>query len=99
MLRAGRPNRNNYDSVTNELLQERRGNVIDAAGDDDLVERRVPPPAIVTVGVAGADGAIFAVAAGDEAVIKRPRALRQARDDLDRPDVGRQVRKIGGLVA
>src|ERR1700733_10659866 len=99
MLRARRADGNDHDPVWRELLQQRRGNVIDAAGDDDLVEWLSLRPAVITVGVAGADGAVLAVAARVEAVIDGPRALRQRGDDLDRPDIRRQVRKIGGLIA
>src|ERR1700733_7240359 len=76
-----------------------RGNVIDAAGDNDLVQRRILFPAVVAVGIAGADGAILAVAAGDQAVIEHSCTLRQGGDDLDRPDIWGEVRKIGRLVA
>src|SRR3984957_21047966 len=98
MLRALRADRNDHDPVWGEWREQWRGNVIDAAGDDDLVERLSVRPAVITVGVAGADGAVLAVAARDEAVIDRPRPLRQGGDDLDRPDIGRQVCRIGGLV-
>src|ERR1700722_7448065 len=99
MLRAGWPDRNDHDPVWRQLLQQRRGDVIDAAGDNDLFKRRILLPAVIAVGVAGLYGAILAVAARDEAVVERSRALRQGGDDLDRPDIRRQVRKIGGLIA
>ena len=38
-----------------ELLQQRRRDVVDAAGDDDLVERRRFRPAVIAVGVLGRD--------------------------------------------
>ena len=56
-------------------------------------------PAVVAVGVPGPDRAVFAVAVGDQAVVERAGALSERRDDLDRPDVRREVRQIGGLVA
>jgi hypothetical protein len=69
MLRAGRTHGNDHDPVRNELLQERRWDVIDAAGDDDLVKRRVLLPAVIAVGVTCADRAILAIAARDETIV------------------------------
>src|SRR5262245_28540967 len=39
VLRPRRPDRNDYDAAVLELLQQGGRNVVDAAGDDDLVER------------------------------------------------------------
>ena len=75
MLRAGRADRNDHDPVRGQLLQERRGDVIDAAGDDDLVERPSLLPAVISVGVLRADRAVLAVAAGDQPVVEVARAL------------------------
>src|SRR5271170_493677 len=85
MLGAWRSNRNDHDPVGLELLQQRRGNMVDAAGDNDLVEGRLFLPAVVAIGVAGGDRPIFRVPPRDEAVIDGARALRQSADDLDRP--------------
>src|SRR3984957_11083272 len=55
-LSAWRPDRNDHDSARLQLLQERRRNVIDAAGDDDLVKRRRLFPSIIAVGGLALDG-------------------------------------------
>src|SRR6478752_8568078 len=61
-LRAGRADRNHHEPVGLELLQQRRRDVIDAAGDDDLVERGILLPAVIAVRIFGADGLVFGVA-------------------------------------
>ena len=53
VLRARRTDRDHHDAADLELLQQRRRNVVDAAGDDDLVERGRLLPAVVAVGVLG----------------------------------------------
>jgi hypothetical protein len=88
ILRTRRAYGDDHDSVQGVLLQERRRDAIDATGNDDPVKRCVLLPAVIAVGVTGADGAILAIAARDETIVKRPPALRQGGDDLDRPDVG-----------
>jgi len=99
VLRARRPDRNDHDPVRGQLLQERRRDMVDAAGDDDLVEGGEFLPAVVAVGVAGANRAIFAVAARHQPIVQLARARGERRDDFDRPDMRREVGEIGGLVA
>ena len=57
VLRAGRADGDDHDPVGLQLLQQRRRDVVDAAGDDDLVERRGLGPAVIAVGVARRDDA------------------------------------------
>ena len=99
MLDARRADRDHHDAVRLELLQQRRRNVIDRAGDDDLVERPLLLPAVVAVRVLGGDRLVFAVAALDERVVDAPGALRQRLDDLDRPHLVGQIGQIGRLIA
>ena len=73
--------------------------MVDAAGDDDLVERRGFLPAIIAVGAAGRDVGIFAVALGDQPVVDAARALREFGNDLDRIDVRREIGEQRRLVA
>src|SRR5262249_55931935 len=47
VLRTRRPDRDDHDAAGLELLEERRRNVVDAAGDDDLVEWGRFLPAVV----------------------------------------------------
>src|ERR1700704_7160301 len=49
-LGAGRADRYHHDAADLELLQQCRRNMIDAAGDDDLVEGSGFPPAVIAVG-------------------------------------------------
>src|SRR5580658_5335782 len=83
-LRARRPDRNDHDSAGLQLLQQRRGNVVDAAGDDDLVEGRGILPPVIAVGGLAFDDPEFRVAVLDELVVDRAGAVRQGLDDLDR---------------
>src|ERR1700730_4802848 len=76
------------------LLQEGRRNVVDAAGDYDLVEWRLLFPTVMAVRMRGRDGLVLAVAAPDERIVKRPRPLGERLDDLDRPDLVRQIGKV-----
>src|SRR5439155_811760 len=98
-VETGRADRNDHQAAGLELLQQRRRDVVDAAGDDDLVEGRVLLPAVVAVGIAGGDRRKLLVAAGDQAVIEGAGAPGQGLDDLDRPDPVGEVREIGRLVA
>ena len=77
-LGAGRPDRNDHDPVGLELLQQRRRNMVDAAGDDDLVERRRLFPAVIAVGVLGADRLELVVAVLDEFVVDARGCVRRA---------------------
>ncbi len=103
VLRAGRPHGDDHDPVRPQLLQERRRDVVDAAGDDDLVERRRLGPAEIAVGAAGRDVGIFAVSRGDQPVVDATGARRELRNDLDRVDargeVGEQRRLVSGAGA
>src|SRR5215813_3261500 len=99
VLRARRPDWNHHDAADLELLQERRRNMVDAAGDDDLVERPRLFPAVVAVRLLGIDGAEFGIAALDETVITAARAIGERLDDLDRPHLIGKVREIGRLIA
>src|SRR5579864_9788823 len=45
VLGARRTDRNDHDSAWLQLLEQGRGDVVDATGDDDLVERRRLRPA------------------------------------------------------
>jgi len=56
--------------------------MIDAAGDDDLVERGLLLPAVVAVRILGRDRLVLAVAALDERVVEAAGALGQRLDDL-----------------
>ena len=69
--------------------------MVDAASDDDLVERRFFLPAVIAVGVLAGDRLIFRIAARDEGIVAATRSRRQRLDDLDRPDLVGQVREIG----
>src|ERR1700682_5361764 len=66
--------------------QGRRRPVVDAAGDDDLVERRRLFPAVVAVALLGGDRLILAIAAADQPIIDLAGALGERLDDFDRPD-------------
>ena len=73
--------------------------MVDAAGDDDPVERSFLRPAIVTVAVPGRDRLVLAVALSDQSVVEPARPLGERLDDLDREHFIGQVREIGRLVA
>ena len=57
--------------------------MIDAAGDDDLVERALIGPAIVAVALHAADRAVLVVAAADQACVDAAGAIEERLDDLD----------------
>src|SRR5579872_3680113 len=99
VLRAGRPDWDDHDAARLQLLQQGRRDVIDAAGDDDLIEGRVFLPAVITVGLLRRDRGIFAIALRDQPVIDAAGAVRELRDDLDRPDPVGQVAQQGRLEA
>ena len=73
--------------------------MIDAAGDDDLVEGRRLFPAIIAVATSRRDRRIFAIALADEPVIEAARARRERRNDFNRPEPVGQVAQQGRLVA
>ena len=91
MLRAGRTNRNDHDPARLQLLQQRRGNVVDAAGDDDLVEGRRVLPAVIAVAASGRDRGIFAIALADQPIIDAACARRELGNDFDRMDPASQI--------
>src|SRR5208337_1580009 len=99
MLRAWRADRNDHDSAGAQLLQERRRDVVDAAGDDDLVERRRLRPAVIAVAAPRRDVAVFVIALADQPVVDAAGAPRELGDDLDRIDAGGQVGQQGRLEA
>src|SRR6202020_736744 len=70
-LSAWRPDRNDHDPAGLQLLQQRGRNMVDAAGDDDLVERRRLFPAIIAVRRLALDGLELLVAILDELVVDR----------------------------
>src|SRR3984957_7537565 len=74
MLRPGRTNRNDHDPRRLQLLQQRRRDMVDAAGDDDLVERRRLLPAVIAIAILGRDRGIFAITRADQAIVDAPRA-------------------------
>ncbi len=98
-LGARRAHRDHHDAPDLQLLEERRWDVVDAAGDDDLVERSGLFPTVIAVGVLAGDRLVFGVAARDQRVVDAARALGQRLDDLDGPDLVGEVGEIGGLVA
>src|SRR5439155_1638800 len=53
MLGSGRSDGDDHDTAGLQLLQERRWNMVDAAGDDNLVEGRFFRPSVIAVGVLG----------------------------------------------
>src|SRR5262245_11098157 len=99
VLRPRRPDRDDHDAAALELLQQGGRNMVDAAGDDDLVERGGVLPAVIAVRVLGVDRLVFGVAALDQRVVEAARALGQRLDDLDRPYLVGEVREIGRLIA
>ena len=98
-LGAGGPNRDHHDAASRELLQQRRGNVVDAAGDDDLVEGSRLLPAVVAIGILAGDRLVLGVAARDESVVDAARALRKRLDDLDGPHLVGEIGEISRLIA
>src|SRR5262245_65946711 len=99
MLRAGRADRNHHDAVRRHLLQKWRRDMVDGAGDDDLVEGSLLLPAVITVGVFGRDRLVLVIAALNQGIVKPAGALRQRLDDLDRPNLVGQIGEIGRLVS
>ena len=77
MLRAGRADRNHHDAVRLHLLQKRRRDMVDAAGDDDLVKRGLLLPAVIAVRVPSRDRLVLVIAALDQGIVKPAGALRQ----------------------
>src|SRR5436190_348495 len=69
MLSARRTDRNEHDAVGLELLHQGWWDVVDAAGDDDPIERCLRFPPVIAVGISGGDGLVFRVAALDEPVV------------------------------
>src|SRR6516165_12415185 len=98
-LRAGRPDRNDHDTACLQLLEERRRHVVDAAGDDDLVEWRRLLPSVIAIGRLTLDDLELSVTVLDELIINPTRALGERLDDLNRVYLIRQMREIGRLVA
>ena len=64
-----RADRNHHDAIRAQLTEQRRGDVIDAAGNDDLVERRGFFPAVVAVGILAVDRLVLGVTASDQVVV------------------------------
>src|SRR5262245_41775785 len=62
VLRPRRPDRNDHDAAVLELLQQGGRNMVDAAGDDDLVERGGVLPDVIAVRVRAIDGLGLGVA-------------------------------------
>src|ERR1700749_2029153 len=98
-LRSRRSHWNDHDSAGLQLLQQWRRNMVNAAGDDDLVERRRLFPSIVAVGGLALDSLKLLVAVLDELVVDRPRAVGERLDDLDGVDLVGQMREVRRLVA
>src|SRR5438128_2245695 len=65
----GGADRDDHDAIRPELLKERRRDVVDAAGDDDLVEGRKLLPAVIAVRVLAGDRLVFGIAALDQDVV------------------------------
>src|SRR5262249_38678556 len=87
VLRARRTNGYHHRSLGCELPQQIGRDVVDAAGDDDLVEGRRIGPAVVPIGILAVDRLVFRVAVIDQAGIDAASALEQGLDDLDRVDL------------
>src|SRR5262249_24080117 len=98
-LSAGGGDRYDHDTADSELLQERRRNMIDATGDDNLVEWGNLLPAVIAVGALGGDRLILGVAARDQSLINAAGALRQRLDNLDGEYLVGEVGQIRGLVS
>src|SRR5262249_46598360 len=93
------PHRNHEHAAGLELLQQGWGNMIDAAGDDDLVEGGILRPSIVAIRLLGIDGLVLGVAAPDQLVVFSARALGKRLDDLDGPYLVGEVGEVCRLVA
>ena len=65
--------------------------MVDAASDDDLVERRLVLPAIIAVGALGHDVPVLVVTGADEPVVDAAGARREFGDDLDRMDAAGEI--------
>src|SRR5262249_51689607 len=87
VLGSRRANWDHHDPVVLQLMQERWRDVVDAAGDDDLVERRLFRPAVVAVRIFGGDRLVLAITALDQRIVELPRPFEERLDDLDRPDL------------
>src|SRR5581483_6589394 len=75
VLCAWRADRDDHYPVWLQLLQQRRRDVVDPAGDDDLVERGLFLPAVVAVGAPGGDGLVLGIALGDQRIVNSARPL------------------------
>src|SRR5437879_5066681 len=91
VLRTRRPDRDHHDAAGLELLQQRRGDVVDAAGDDDLVEGARLLPAVIAVGLLAVDRLELGVAERNEGVVKGAGALGLRLDVLDGPPLVSEV--------
>src|SRR5262249_49341157 len=98
VLCTGRTHGDHHHSPELELLQQGWWYVVDAASDDDLVEGRRVLPAVVAIALFAGDRCVFRIAAGDQRVIERARALRERRDDLYRPHLVGKIGKVGRLI-
>src|SRR6202453_1431457 len=94
-LSAWRPDRNDHDPAGLQLLQQRGRNMVDAAGNNDLVKRRRLFPTIIAVGSLGLDCLKLLITILDELVVDRPRAVGQGLDDLYGVDLVGQMREVG----
>jgi hypothetical protein len=72
-----RPDRNHHDSVRAQLAEQRRRNVIDTAGNNNLVERCGLFPLVIAVGILGIDRLVLGIAAPDEVVVDAAGTFRQ----------------------
>jgi hypothetical protein len=94
-LSAWRPDRNDHDSAGLQLLQQRGRNMVDAAGNNDLVKRRRLFPTIIAVGSLALDCLKLLITILDELVVDRPRAVGQGLDDFYGVDLVGQMRELG----
>lgn len=99
MLSAWRTDRDYHEAIEFELLQQRWRDVVDAAGDDDLVVGGVLGPAVVALVVLAVYGLVFGIAFADQGLINAARPLEQRLDDLDGEDLVREVGEVGRLIS